>query len=160
MDVAERAQQNFDHPSSLDTPLLYQHLIKLRQGKAVKVPTYDYVTHTRNADIFEDALPKPIIIVEGILLLSDLDLCGLFDVKIFVDTEDDIRLIRRIQRDTVERKRDLAGIMKQYLSTVRPMHVAFVQPSRINADVIVPKGVNSVAIDLVVSRIRGFLDEL
>ena len=150
----ERANQNFDHPDSLETPLLVQHLTQLRRGFKVLRPEYDFGTHSRKKETVEIE-PRPVIVVEGILILSDQELNSLFDIRVFVDTEDDIRLIRRIQRDTVERGRTLDGIITQYLATVRPMHVEFVEPSKRHAHIIVPVGLNSVALELVVSRLRA-----
>jgi uridine kinase len=156
--VEQRAQQNFDHPDSLDTALLTAHVLALKNGSSVSVPSYDYTTHSRiEATTF--AAPRPVVLIEGILIFSDKDLYDLMDIKIFVDTDDDIRLIRRIQRDTVERGRSLNGIINQYMSTVRPMHMQFVEPSKRNADIIVPVGLNSVALDLVVSKLKSHLME-
>jgi uridine kinase len=124
----------------------------------VSVPSYDYTTHSR-IEATTLAAPRPVVLIEGILIFSDKDLYDLMDIKIFVDTDDDIRLIRRIQRDTVERGRSLNGIINQYMSTVRPMHMQFVEPSKRNADIIVPVGLNSVALDLVVSKLKSHLME-
>jgi uridine kinase len=150
----EREKANFDHPDSLDTELLVEHIKALKRGESVEIPKYDYGTHSRIKGDVEIANSAPIILVEGILILAHPELVPLLDIKIFVDTEDDIRLIRRIQRDTVERKRDLDGIIKQYLKTVRPMHISYVEPSKLAADIIIPYGMNEVALDLVVSRLR------
>lgn len=152
----QRAEQNFDHPDSLDTALLVEHVKALKSGATVAVPSYDYATHSRVQGT-TPAAPRPVVLVEGILIFSDKSLYDLFDVKIFVDTDDDIRLIRRIQRDTVERGRSLTGIINQYMGTVRPMHLQFVEPSKRNADIIVPVGLNSVALDLVVSKLKSHL---
>ena len=156
MTEEERAQQNFDHPDSLDTELLVQHIQALKAGRVVSVPSYDYTTHSRVVGTTPLA-PRPVVLVEGILIFSDRDLYNLMDIKIYVDTDDDIRLIRRIQRDTLERGRSLVGIVNQYMGTVRPMHVQFVEPSKRNADIIVPVGLNSVALDLVVSKLKTHL---
>jgi uridine kinase len=153
----QRAQQNFDHPDSLDTALLVDHIISLKKGNTVAVPSYDYSTHSRVAGTLTSASPRPVVLVEGILIFSDKALYNLMDIRIFVDTDDDIRLIRRIQRDTVERGRSLIGIVNQYMTTVRPMHIEFVEPSKRNADIIVPVGLNSVALDLVVSKLKAHL---
>lgn len=154
--LEQRANQNFDHPDSLDTELLVQHVKALKQGKSVCVPSYDYTTHSRVSGTTL-AAPRPVVLVEGILIFSDAPLYATMDIKIFVDTDDDIRLIRRIQRDTVERGRSLSGIINQYMTTVRPMHIQFVEPSKRNADIIVPVGLNSVALDLVVSKLKSHL---
>ena len=158
--MGEREKSNFDHPDSLETDLLVEHIRDLKDGRTVNVPKYDYSTHTRvvGKDATTLALPAPVILVEGILILSHPELVSLLDIKIFVDTEDDVRLIRRIQRDTVERGRDVEGIINQYLKTVRPMHVAYVEPSRLHADIIIPMGLNQVALELVVSRLRDRLE--
>ena len=150
----ERATQNFDHPDSLETSLLIDHVNKLRQGLKVLKPEYDFATHSRKQETVEIE-PRPVIVVEGILILSEQELNKLFDIRVFVDTDDDIRLIRRIQRDTVERGRSLDGIVEQYLRTVRPMHIEFVEPSKKHAHIIVPTGLNSVALELVVSRLKA-----
>ena len=154
----KRGEQNFDHPNSLETSLLVKHVQQLKKGQSVPVPSYDYATHSRNPD-FTVLPPRPVVMVEGILIFCHPELYNLIDIKIFVDTDDDIRLIRRIQRDTVERGRSLSGIINQYVNTVRPMHMQFVEPSKRNADLIVPVGLNSVALDLVVSRLKNHLEE-
>lgn len=151
--LSEREVANFDHPDSLDTALLIQHIQELKNSQPVRIPTYDYSTHSRLPGL-QDAIPRNIILVEGILIFDDPELVSLMDIKVFVDTEDDIRLARRLQRDTVERGRDVASVLNQYLKTVRPMHMQFVEPSKRNADIIVPTGLNSVALDLVVSKLK------
>mmetsp|Transcript_8168 Transcript_8168/g.12198 ORF Transcript_8168/g.12198 Transcript_8168/m.12198 type:complete len:345 (+) Transcript_8168:15-1049(+) len=156
LSMKEREKTNFDHPDSLDTDLLVQHLIALKNGEDVCIPCYDYASHSRK--ISGSILPpRSIILLEGILIFNDPNLYKLIDVKIFVDTDDDIRLIRRIQRDTVERGRTLKGVISQYINTVRPMHLQFVEPSKRNADIIVPVGLNSVALDLVVSKLKSVI---
>lgn len=150
----QREKQNFDHPDSLDTALLVEHVKLLKSGQGVNIPIYSFSTHSRESGSVP-AQPRPVILVEGILIFSDPALFNLFDIKIFVDTDDDIRLIRRIQRDTAERGRSVTGVVNQYLATVRPMHLEFVEPSKRNADIIVPVGLNSVALDLVVSKLRA-----
>jgi uridine kinase len=150
--AAERDNLNFDHPDILETDLLVDHIRLLKEGKSVRIPQYDFATHTRCTKT-ELREPKKIILVEGILIFSCYELVKLLDVKIFVDTADDIRLIRRMQRDATERGRDVPSIITQYLTTVRPMHIEFVEPSKKNADVIVPVGLNSVALDLIVSKL-------
>lgn len=153
----ERSQVNFDHPDSLETELLVAHLKRLRRGKAVDIPVYDFKTHTRTSET-EHIVPAPIIIVEGILIFAEAELRALFDVKLYIDTDADIRLIRRLQRDVEERGRTFASVIEQYLRTVRPMHMEFVEPSKRHADVIIPEGgFNEVAIEMVAARIRGLL---
>lgn len=154
----ERDAQNFDHPDSLDTALLVEHVKALKRKETVNVPSYDFGSHTRNKECCP-LTTKSVIMVEGILIFSSKELYNEIDIKIFVDTDDDIRLIRRIQRDTIERGRSLQGIVSQYVSTVRPMHLEFVEPSKRNADLIVPVGLNSVALDLVVSKLKAHLLE-
>jgi uridine kinase len=155
----QRAEINFDHPNSLDTPLLIQHVLSLKNFQPIHLPIYDFRTHSRTSQT-RLINPKPIIIVEGILIFAEPDLRNLFDVKIFVDTDPDIRFIRRLQRDLVERGRSTESVIHQYLSTVRPMHLEFVEPSKRYADVIIPEGgMNSVAVDMVVARILSLLRE-
>jgi uridine kinase len=149
----QRAQTNFDHPDSLDFDLLEQHLIALASGKSVQVPTYDFKTHTQTDD-YKTVKPQKIIIVEGILLLAMPQIRKHFDIKIFIDTAPEICLMRRINRDINERGRTLEGVQKQYLETVRPMYLRFVEPSKRYADVIIPWGChNQPALDLVVSQL-------
>jgi uridine kinase len=150
----ERVQVNFDHPDALETTLLVQHLVDLKAGMAVSVPVYDFSTHTRTAET-RRVEPTGVIIVDGILVLADLRLRGLLDIKVFVDTDADIRFIRRLRRDQRDRGRSLDSVVEQYLTTVRPMHLAFVEGSRAFADIIIPEGGrNRVAIDLLVSRLQ------
>jgi len=149
---------NMDHPDVLETPLLIEHLRRLKQWEAVAVPVYDYTTYRRTGDtrIVE---PQPIILVEGILVFAEPELRKLFDVRIFVDTDPDIRFIRRLQRDVAERERTVRSVIEQYLGSVRPMHLEFVEPSKRYADVIIPEGgQNLVAIEMVAARIRSLLN--
>lgn len=153
----ERANVNFDHPDSLDTELMASHLRALRAGEAVQIPQYDFTTHTRATATVKIA-PAPIIIVEGILIFAEPELRELFDVRLYVDTAADIRLIRRLERDVQDRGRTFQAVIAQYLRTVRPMHLEFVEPSKRYADVIIPQGgFNKVAIEMVAARIRGLL---
>jgi uridine kinase len=157
--LQERERVNYDHPASLETPLLVHHMECLLEGRAVEKPIYDFTRHTRSSQT-ERIQPTPIIIVEGILVLAETTLTERMDIRLFVDTDDDIRLMRRIRRDMEERGRSLESILEQYETTVRPMHVEFVEPSKRNADVIIPRGGhNDVAFDLVLSRIRYLLHE-
>ncbi|MCI0708895.1 MAG: uridine kinase [Chloroflexi bacterium] len=151
---------NFDHPDSLDTPLMIDHILQLKGGKAVKVPIYDFVSFDRKPDT-QHMEPRPVIMVEGILVLAEPDLRELFDIKIFVDAPADIRFIRRLTRDIEERGRTLESVIDQYLTTVRPMHLAFVEPSMRYADIIVPQGGrNPVAVEMIADRVRGILQHV
>jgi uridine kinase len=155
----QRAEVNFDHPDSLETSLLIEHIQRLKQWQPIELPVYDFTTHTRTSRTIR-VEPKRVIIVEGILIFAEPELRKLFDVKIFVDTDPDIRFIRRLQRDITERGRTTESVIKQYLSTVRPMHLDFVEPSKRYADVIIPEGgLNTVALDMVISRIEALLKE-
>jgi len=159
MPLELRRQINFDHPDALDNDLFVNHLKALRAGEAIEMPVYDFTTHTRRNESVHIE-PKPIIIVEGILIFVDAALLGLMDVKIFVDTADDLRFIRRLQRDVTERGRSVETIIRQYLDTVRPMHEQFVEPSKRHADVIIPEGgYNEVGIDLISGKIRAQLQQ-
>jgi len=154
MPLDERRQANFDHPESVDLALLATHLRKLKSGNGVDIPVYDFRTHTRSSEI-NHAKPKPVIILEGILIYADGAVADQIDVKIFVDTPDDIRFIRRLQRDISERGRTTESVIAQYFATVRPMHSQFVEPSRRRADLILPEHGNwEVGIDFLCSRIR------
>jgi len=153
----QHAEINFDHPNSLETELLIQHLGSLRDGKPVEVPIYDFSTDSRTSQTFT-IQPCNVIIVEGILIFTEAALRKMFDIKIFVDTDPDLRFIRRLERDISERGRSTESVIKQYLSTVRPMHLEFVEPSKRYADVIIPEGgFNSAALDMVVARIEALL---
>lgn len=154
---AQRAEVNFDHPNSLETELLISHVEQLRRGQKIDVPIYDFSKHSRTEETFK-VNPRGVIIVEGILIFVESALRSLFDVKLFVDTDADIRLIRRLQRDITERGRTVESVIKQYQSTVRPMHLEFVEPSKRYADVIIPEGgFNTAALDMVVARIESLL---
>ena len=148
---------NFDHPNSLESELMVEHILKLKRNESVDLPIYDFNTHSRTSRTIRIE-PHPVIIVEGILIFSEPDLRDLFDVKIFVDTSADIRFIRRLQRDIAERGRTMENVIQQYLSTVRPMHLEFVEPSKRYAHVIIPEGgLNEVAMDMVIARIESLL---
>ncbi len=154
---AQRDIINFDHPDSLETNLLVDHLKDLIQWQFVDIPVYDFTIHTRTSQT-QTIEPKPVILVEGILVFAEASLLDLFDVKIFVDTPPDIRFIRRLQRDIQERGRTVESVIQQYQTTVRPMHQEFVEPSKRHADVIIPEGgFNTVAMDMVVARIEELL---
>lgn len=153
----ERERINFDHPDSLDTDLMIQHIQQLQHGKTVQIPTYDFTTYRRMPETIKIG-HQPILLVEGILIFTDPELRDLLDIKIYVDTDADIRFIRRLKRDVEERGRSVESIIDQYLATVRPMHLKFVEPSKRYADVIIPEGgFNFVAIDMIADRIRRLL---
>jgi uridine kinase len=157
--LPQRALRNFDHPDALDNQLLIAHLKKLKSRQPVDMPVYDFTTHTRTSKT-QTVKPSRVILVEGILILADEALRQLMDVKIYVDTDADIRLIRRIQRDLAERGRTLDSVIHQYRATVRPMHEQFVEPSKRHADIIIPEGgFNEVAMDLIAARIKALLVE-
>jgi len=155
--LAQRAMQNFDHPDALDNALLIAHLQMLKASQPVDVPVYDFTTHTRTTQTLRIE-PQPVILLEGILIFADDTLRKLMDVKIYVDTDPDIRFIRRLERDIKERGRTTESVVRQYLSTVRPMHQEFVEPSKRHADVIIPEGgFNEVAMDMIAARIRSLI---
>jgi len=152
-----RARQNFDHPDSMDTALLVEHVRRLRAGLPIERPVYDFTQHRRRPETVR-LEPRPALIVEGILIFENAALRALFDIKVFVDTDADLRLLRRLQRDLRERGRSVESVMEQYLATVRPMHLEFVEPSKRYADVIIPEGGhNEVGIDLVIQKIRSLV---
>ncbi len=154
-----RAQVNYDHPDALETELLVEHLKALRAGHTIEIPSYDFTTHTR-AQQTRRVETATVIIVEGILVFVEPALRELFDVKLYVDTDADVRFIRRLRRDVEERGRSVESVCEQYLSTVRPMHLEFVEPSKRYADVIIPEGgFNKVAIEMIAARIKGMLEE-
>jgi uridine kinase len=154
---AQRDLVNFDHPDSLETDLLVRHIRELREWRAVDIPIYDFTTHARTRRT-QHIDPQPVILVEGILIFHEPALRELFDVKIFVDTDADIRFIRRLQRDILERGRTVESVIRQYQTTVRPMHLEFVEASKRHADVIIPEGgLNTVAMDMVVARMESML---
>jgi len=153
----ERAHQNYDHPDSLETKLLIKHSKKLLHGKPVAVPVYDFTTHRRTEETVL-VEPSPIILVDGILIFTRRKLRELMDIKVYVDTDPDVRFIRRLDRDIHERGRSLVSVVEQYMETVRPMHLKFVEPSKRHADVIIPNGgLNRVAMAMVVSRLKDLL---
>jgi len=157
--LEERGRFNFDHPDALETGLMVEHLDRLLAGDVVEKPTYDFSTHRRlEATVRVD--PRPVVIVEGILVLAEAALRERMDIKLFVDAPDDLRLMRRIERDLHERGRSLDSVLDQYRATVRPMHQEFVEPSKRHADVIIPRGGrNEVAIEMVLARVQSLLDE-
>ena len=155
----ERKKVNYDHPDSLETDLLVEHLKMLKAGQAVDCPVYDYSQHNRS-DKMQHIEPKKIILVEGILLLADPRVRDLIDIKIFVEADADERILRRIVRDVKERGRDLDNIVEQYLTTVKPMHYLYVEPTKATADIIINRGMNAVAFDIVKSKIQLLLHPL
>jgi uridine kinase len=153
----ERGRINFDHPDSLETELLIKHLEDLRAWRPVQVPVYDFTTHSRTSRTLR-VEPRHVILVDGILIFVEKALRQMFDIKIFVDTDADLRFIRRLQRDIAERGRTTGSVIDQYLNTVRPMHMEFVEPSKHYADVIIPEGgFNTVALDMVVAHVEAML---
>lgn len=153
-DGADPSTINFDHPDSLETSLLIDHIHKFKKGESIEQPIYNFTTHSR-MDEKRVIKPRDFLIIEGILLFAEKELRDLMDTKIYVDTDDDERLIRRLRRDTIERGRSLDSVINQYIKTVKPMHLEFVEPSKRWADIIIPNGgENNVAIDMVVSRIK------
>jgi uridine kinase len=157
-DEEQLREHNFDHPSALDTPLLVAHLAALKAGRPIEAPLYDFVRHRRREDT-RTVESRPVILVEGILLYAEPEIRELLDFKIYVDTDADVRLMRRIRRDIRERGRDLDDVLRQYMETVRPMHLEFVEPSKRWADVIVPEGgANRVAMQMVVARVEQLID--
>lgn len=151
--IEQRKQTNYDHPLSLETELLVEHLQKLKSGEPVEMPLYDYVEHTRSSQTIALS-PTKVIIVEGILIFESEKLRREFDLKIFVDTDADIRFIRRLQRDIAERGRDMQSVIDQYITTVKPMHEEFVEPSKRFADLIIPEGLNTAALGVVLARMK------
>ncbi len=139
MPLDERHQANFDHPDSIDSDMLVNHIVRLKQGLSVEMPLYDFKTHTRS-DRIEVIEPKPVVIVEGILIFAEPRVLNLLDVRVFVDTPDDVRLMRRLRRDITERGRTFERTLEQYERTIRPMHFEFVEPSKRHADIIIPEG--------------------
>lgn len=154
----ERKKVNYDHPDSLETDLMLEHLRMLKEGKAVDCPVYDYSQHNRS-DQITHIEPKKIILAEGILLLADKRIRDLLDIKIYVEADADERILRRIVRDVKERGRDLDNIVEQYLTTVKPMHYLYVEPTRAMADIVINSGMNNVAFDIVQSKIRLMLEK-
>ncbi|MGN1001848.1 MAG: uridine kinase [Oscillospiraceae bacterium] len=157
MPFSERSKLNYDHPNAFDTELMLSHIRALKQGKAVQCPVYDYTVHNRS-DKTVTVRPARVLVVEGILIFADKALCDEMDIKLYVDTDADVRILRRIVRDVRDRGRSLESVVNQYLSTVKPMHEQFVEPSKRNADIIIPEGGhNTVALSMVMERIRAYL---
>ena len=154
----ERKKLNYDHPDALETDLLIEHIKRLRNGESIECPVYDYTVHNRS-DKTVRIDPRKIILIEGILLLADPRLRSLLDIKIYVEADADERILRRILRDVKERGRDIDNIVEQYLTTVKPMHYLYVEPTRATADIVINSGMNYVAFDIVQSKIRLMLEE-
>ena len=158
MSYEERAKLNYDHPDSFDTDLLIQAVRDLKAGRSVLCPVYDYTIHDRSDKVIE-VKPARVIIVEGILIFQSRELCRQMDIKIYVDTDADVRILRRIVRDVRDRGRSLESVVNQYLTTVKPMHEQFVEPSKRNADIIIPEGGhNLVAMEMVMERVKAHID--
>lgn len=158
MPYEERAKLNYDHPDAFDTDLLIQAVRDLKAGKSVTCPVYDYTVHDRSSETVT-VRPARVVIVEGILIFENRELCDLMDIKVFVDTDADVRILRRIIRDVRDRGRSLESVVNQYLNTVKPMHERYVEPSKRNADIIVPEGGhNRVALELLMERVRAHLE--
>ena len=158
MSYEERSRLNYDHPDSFDTDLLIQAVKDLKAGRSVTCPVYDYTIHDRSDQVIE-VKPAKVVIVEGILIFQSRELCQQMDIKIYVDTDADVRILRRIVRDVRDRGRSLDSVVNQYLSTVKPMHEQFVEPSKRNADIIIPEGGhNQVAMEMVMERVRAHIE--
>lgn len=156
--LEERAKVNYDHPDSLETELLVEHVLGLKRGLTIEMPVYDFTSYTRMEETLR-VEPRPVVLVEGILIFVEKCLRDLFDMKIYVDTDPDMRFIRRLTRDIEERERTMHSVINQYLKTVRPMHLDFVESSKRYADIIVPEGGrNPVALDMVIARLQALLD--
>jgi uridine kinase len=158
LSLDERSKINYDHPDAIEMELMIEHLDALRKGESIERPVYDFASHMRTDETYT-LEPQPVVIVEGILLYVDPELRKRFDVRVYIDTDPDIRLIRRMRREIVERGRTVESVIDQYMSTVRPMHYQFVEPSKRYADIIIPEGINTGAIGTVSSMIKHFLEQ-
>lgn len=159
MPMEDRAKLNYDEPNAFDTDMLVEHVRLLKRGLTIHCPIYDFTVHNRTKETIE-VTPKPVIVVEGILIFADKDLCNEMDIRIFVDTDADVRLARRIKRDVKKRGRSLESVLEQYLSTVKPMHEMYVEPSRRNADLVIPEGgKNMVAQEMIMGRIDRHISD-
>jgi len=157
LDFEERQSVNYDHPSAFEWDLLREHLETLLDGRSVEMPQYDFEVHNRKADTVT-VEPTDVIVLEGILALYDEEINEMMDLRLFVETDADVRILRRIRRDVIDRGRDLEGVIEQYLSTVKPMHEQFIEPSKKHADLIIPEGANSVAVNLLEEKLRAEVD--
>lgn len=159
MPLDERHQANFDHPDSIDSDMLVNHILRLKQGRSVEMPLYDFKTHTRGHEV-EVIEPRPVVIVEGILIFAEPRVLDLLDVRVFVDTPDDVRLMRRLRRDINERGRTFERTLEQYERTIRPMHFEFVEPSKRHADIIIPEGAQTgVSVEFLCGLVREKLSQ-
>ena len=159
MDYEERSRLNYDYPNAFDTELMIEHLKALKRGESIECPIYDYTIHNRSKDTIR-ITPNKVIIVEGILIFENQELCDQMDIRIYVDTDADIRIIRRIQRDVMERARSLESVINQYINTVKPMHEQFVEPSKKNANIIIPEGgYNKIAMEMLQNHINSHLKQ-
>lgn len=156
--LEERRKTNYDHPDAMETELLVRQLQELKEGKTIQCPTYDYTLHTRSSEVVT-VEPKKVILLEGILVLADERLRDLMDIKVYVEADVDERILRRIIRDVKERGRDMEGVVEQYLTTVKPMHYLYVEPTRSTADIVINSGMNPIAFELVKNTIQRILDE-
>ena len=154
----ERSKLNYDHPDAFDTALLCEHICKLKAGEQIYMPVYDYSIHNRSKETIL-VKPAPVIVLEGILIFAEPSLCDLMDIKVFVEADADERILRRVIRDVKERGRDLEGVVDQYLTTVKPMHYLYVEPTRALADVVINSGMNPVAFEMMKHNIQKLLDE-
>ena len=158
MDYDERSRLNYAHPNAFETDLMIKHLKALKQGESIECPVYDFTVHNRSKDTIT-IIPNKVIIVEGILIFENKELCDLMDLRIFVDTDADLRIIRRIKRDVLERARSLESVMNQYMDTVKPMHEQYVEPSKRNANIIVPENAyNQPAMEIIQNHIKSYLN--
>ena len=156
----ERNKLNYDHPDAFDTDLMIEHVKALKEWKEIERPVYDFTVHNRKPDETVTVTPSKVVVVEGILIFENKELLDLFDIKVYVDTDADVRILRRILRDVQDRGRTLESVVNQYLTTVKPMHEQFVEPSKKYADIIIPEGgFNTVALDMLNQRIYALLDE-
>lgn len=159
IDPEERPKTNYDHPDAFDWPLMMQHVQALRRGEAIEMPEYDFALHNRSSKTIT-VKPAPVIVVEGLFALYDAKLRNMMSLKIYVDTASDVRFIRRLQRDITERGRSTESVIKQYLETVRPMHKQFIEPTKRNADVILPHGANGPAVDIITTKVKSLIQDL
>ena len=155
----DRRKTNYDHPDAFDWPLMMQHVQALRRGEAIEMPEYDFALHNRSSKTIT-VKPAPVIVIEGLFALYDADLRKMMSLKIFVDTAPDVRFIRRLQRDIAERGRNTESVVQQYLDTVRPMHKQFIEPTKRNADVILPHGANGPAVDIITTKVKSLIQNL
>ena len=160
MTYEERCKLNYDHPDSIETELMIEHVKALKEWKKIERPVYDFTVHNRKQDETVTVMPSKVVVVEGILIFENKELLDLFDIKVYVDTDADVRILRRILRDVQDRGRTLDSVVTQYLTTVKPMHEQFVEPSKKYADIIIPEGgFNTVALEMLNQRIYALLDE-